>query len=75
MKAEVLQAPGLVECSPLALRSVSNATRQDARDFLRLAGGIPIRPQVEPFPLEEANQALLLLKEGKIQGAGVLAVS
>lgn len=56
------------------LRSVANATRQDGSDFLRLAAEIPVRTEVEVFPLAEANRALRLLKEGKIQGAGVLAV-
>jgi len=56
------------------VRSVTNATRQDAEDFLRLAAEIPIRTEIEVFPLEEANRALLLLKEGRIQGAGVLRI-
>jgi len=54
------------------VRSVSNATRQDAQDFLRLAAEIPVSTMVEAFPLDEANRVLLLLKEGRIQGAGVL---
>ncbi|MBI2846689.1 MAG: zinc-dependent alcohol dehydrogenase family protein [Chloroflexi bacterium] len=57
------------------LRSVSNATRKDAQDLLRLAVEIPVRTEVQVFPLEEANRALLLLKQGKIQGAGVLKVT
>jgi len=36
------------------------------------AAEIPITPEVQEFKLEEANQALILLKQGKIQGAGVL---
>lgn len=55
-----------------AVRSVSNATREDAREFLRLAAEIPVRTTVQAFSLEEANGALELLKQGKIQGAGVL---
>lgn len=54
------------------VKSVSNATRQDARDFLRLAAEIPVVTEVQAFPLEEANRALLLLKQGRMQGAGVL---
>lgn len=57
------------------VRSVTNSTRKDAEDLLELAGKIPIRAEVQEFPLEEANRALLLLKQGKIQGAGVLRVS
>jgi len=54
------------------LKSVANITRSDARDFLPLAAEIPIVPEVQEFSLEEANSALILLKQGKIQGAGVL---
>ncbi len=54
------------------LRSVANSTRQDAHEILRLAGEIPIRTEIETFALEEANEALLRLKESRIRGAGVL---
>ncbi len=57
------------------LRSVANSTREDARSFLRLAGEIPVRVEVETFKLEEANQALQALKHSKIHGAGVLSIS
>lgn len=56
------------------VRSVANNTRQDGEDFLRLAAEIPIHTEVQTFALEEANRALRLLKEGKIQGSGVLAI-
>jgi propanol-preferring alcohol dehydrogenase len=56
------------------IRSVANSTKQDAIDFLRVAAEIPVKTEVEIFPLVEANSALQLLKAGKIQGAGVLAV-
>ena len=56
------------------IRSVANSTRQDAMDFLELAAEIPVRTEVETFPLREANRALRLLKESKIRGAGVLVV-
>ena len=54
------------------IKSVANVTRKDAQDFLPLAAEIPIIPQVQEFKLEEANEALILLKQGKIQGAAVL---
>jgi propanol-preferring alcohol dehydrogenase len=54
------------------IKSVANITRRDAQEFLPLAAEIPILPEVQEFRLEEANQALILLKQGKIQGAGVL---
>ncbi len=56
------------------IRSVANLTRQDGEEFLRIAGEIPVKTEVEVFPLEEANQALQKLKESKIRGAGVLKV-
>jgi alcohol dehydrogenase, propanol-preferring len=56
------------------IRSVANSTRQDAIDFLKIAAEIPVRTEVEVFPLSEANRALQLLKESKIQGAGVLNI-
>jgi propanol-preferring alcohol dehydrogenase len=54
------------------IKSVANITRKDAQEFLSLAAEIPIIPEVQEFRLDEANQALVLLKQGKIQGAGVL---
>jgi propanol-preferring alcohol dehydrogenase len=54
------------------IKSVANITRKDALEFLPLAAEIPILPEVQEFRLEEANEALILLKEGKIQGAGFL---
>jgi len=57
------------------VKSVANITRKDASEFLPLAAEIPILPQVQEFKLEEANRALILLKQGKIQGAGVLRIS
>ena len=56
------------------LRSVANLTRQDGRDFLALAPQVPVRTQVEVFPLEEAQAALDRLRSGAVRGAVVLAV-
>jgi alcohol dehydrogenase, propanol-preferring len=56
------------------LRSVANLTRRDGEDFLALAPKVPIRTQVEAFPLSAANEALESLRSGKIQGAAVLVV-
>jgi len=56
------------------VKSVANVTRRDAKEFLPLAAEIPIMPEVREFKLEEANEALILLKEGKIRGAGVLSI-
>jgi propanol-preferring alcohol dehydrogenase len=54
------------------IKSVANITRRDAQEFLLLAAKIPVIPDIQEFKLEEANQGLILLKQGKIQGAGVL---
>ncbi|MBA7636295.1 putative alcohol dehydrogenase AdhA [subsurface metagenome] len=56
------------------IKSVANITRKDVQYFLPLAAEIPIIPEVQEFGLEEANEALLLLKQGKIQGAAVLRI-
>ena len=57
------------------IKSVANVTRRDIREFLDLAAQIPIIPEVEEYPLEEANRALAELKEGNIRGAKVLRIS
>jgi propanol-preferring alcohol dehydrogenase len=54
------------------IRSVANMTRQNARDFLKIAHELQIRPQVTVFPLEDANQALLAVKEETGQGSAVI---
>src|SRR6202050_1496477 len=56
------------------IRSVANNTRQDGEDFLLIAAEIPIRTQVQDFPLSEANQALATLKNDAIRGAAVLRI-
>jgi len=56
------------------IKSVANITRKDVQEFLPLAAKIPIIPEVQEFKLEEANWALTSLKQGKIQGAGVLSM-
>jgi propanol-preferring alcohol dehydrogenase len=57
-----------------AVLSVANNTRQDAREFLAEAARIPVKTQVEVFPLEAANTALEKLKNDAIRGAAVLTV-
>jgi alcohol dehydrogenase, propanol-preferring len=56
------------------IRSVANNTRRDGEEFLKLAAEIPIRTQVQMFPLSEANRALNSLKNDAISGAAVLRV-
>jgi len=57
-----------------SVRSVTASTRQDGIELLEAAAEIPIRTEIQSFPLKEANRALQLLKAGKITGAGVLEV-
>jgi propanol-preferring alcohol dehydrogenase len=57
------------------VRSVANLTRKDAHEFMRLAPTIPIRTEVETFPLEQANEALSRLRAGHVRGAAVLAIA
>lgn len=54
------------------VRSVANLTRRDGEDFLALAPQVPVRTRVESLPLEQANDALTRLREGRISGAAVL---
>ena len=56
------------------IRSVANSTREDGREFLAEAAGIPVKTSVQTFPLEAANDALIALKNDAIRGAGVLVV-
>ncbi|MDQ3812989.1 MAG: zinc-dependent alcohol dehydrogenase family protein [Armatimonadota bacterium] len=57
------------------VRSVANATRQDAAELMRLAGEIPIKTEVEVLPLEQANAALERVKHSQSAGATVLEVA
>jgi propanol-preferring alcohol dehydrogenase len=56
------------------IKSVANVARRDVAEFLELAARIPIIPEVQQFSLEDANMALLELKERKIRGAKVLMI-
>jgi propanol-preferring alcohol dehydrogenase len=57
------------------IRSVANMTRQDARDFLELAGEIKLRPKVTAFPLDQVNEALAAVKNDSINGSAVIVLS
>lgn len=57
------------------IQSVANVTRADVREFLAMAAAIPLRPEVQEYPLEEANRALHELKHHRVRGAKVLRVS
>jgi len=57
------------------IRSVANLTRQDGEEFLAIAPQVPVRTEVQAFPLEQANEALERLRRGQLQGAAVLTIS
>jgi propanol-preferring alcohol dehydrogenase len=56
------------------VRSVANLTRRDGVEFLALAPRVPVRTWIEPLPLDQANQALDLVRAGRVRGAAVLAL-
>jgi propanol-preferring alcohol dehydrogenase len=57
------------------VRSVANLTRRDGEQLLALAPVVPVRTEVERFPLAEAENALARLRAGSIRGAAVLTVA
>lgn len=57
------------------VRSVANLTRQDGEEFLQLAPQVPVRTQVQLYPLSDANQALEDLRRGRVRGAAVLVIT
>ena len=56
------------------IRSVANMTRDDARDFLKIAHDLNIRPKVTKFSLEDANAALLAVKDETEEGSAVIVL-
>jgi propanol-preferring alcohol dehydrogenase len=56
------------------IRSVTNMTRVDARDFLELAGKIDLKPEATAFPLERVNDALRSVKSDTLDGAAVVVM-
>ena len=56
------------------IKSVANVSRRDVSEFLTLAADMHIKPEIQEFPLEDANEALLELKDRKIRGAKVLRI-
>ncbi|HEY1801980.1 MAG TPA: zinc-dependent alcohol dehydrogenase family protein [Terriglobales bacterium] len=56
------------------MRSVANMTREDARDFLKIAAEIRLSPKVTQFSLDQANEALAAVKNDAIDGAAVIVV-
>ncbi len=56
------------------IKTVANVTHLDIAELLPLAAQVPLRPQVQAYPLAEANRALLELKQGPVRGAKVLLI-
>ncbi|MFB3902081.1 MAG: zinc-dependent alcohol dehydrogenase family protein [Acidobacteriota bacterium] len=56
------------------IRSVANLTREDGRMLLRAAAEVPVRTSVQPFRLDQANEALEELRSGHVEGAAVLVL-
>lgn len=56
------------------IRSVANFTRTDAREFLALAAELPIRTEIDRYPLSEANSALADIRASTVAGAAVLQI-
>ena len=57
------------------IRSVANLTRRDGEEFLDIAPKVPVRTQVHPYPLADANRALDDLAHGRFEGAAILTVA
>jgi propanol-preferring alcohol dehydrogenase len=55
-----------------SVSSVANLTREDGREFMRIAAEVPLHPIVQPFALAQASEALQALADGKLRGAAVL---
>jgi propanol-preferring alcohol dehydrogenase len=58
-----------------SVRSVANLTRRDGEEFMELAPRVPVRTEVQVYPLQDANTALDDLRAGRVAGAAVLSVS
>ena len=55
-----------------SLRSVANVTREDVRQVLALTTKVPIRTEVDRYPMADANRALVDLRDGPVHGSAVL---
>jgi alcohol dehydrogenase, propanol-preferring len=70
--SDIPQMPYELLWGERTLRSVANLTRADGEEFLALAPLVPVRTEVETFPLGDANEALDRLRSGRIRGSAVL---
>jgi propanol-preferring alcohol dehydrogenase len=81
LDAAIIFAPSDIPSFPYELlweervvRSVANLTRKDGEDFFELASEIQLKTETRLFPLQEANEALAAVRNGKIEGAAVLVM-
>jgi propanol-preferring alcohol dehydrogenase len=72
--SDIPQFPYQILWEERIVRSVANLSRRDGEELLAIAPKVPIKTDVEIFPLASANYALLRLREGRIQGAAVLTI-
>ena len=56
------------------IKSVANVTRKDVKEFIRIASEIPFRPEVQEYPFNKANEAIMDIKNRKVKGGKVLMV-
>ncbi|HET9120358.1 MAG TPA: zinc-dependent alcohol dehydrogenase family protein [Solirubrobacterales bacterium] len=57
-----------------SVRSVANLTRQDGEEFIALAPEVPVKTEIQVYPLDQANQALDDMRHGRVRGTAVLAI-
>ena len=57
------------------MRSVANLTRTDGEEFMALAPTVPVRTEIQAYPLTDANLALNDLRHGRVRGAAVLSIA
>jgi alcohol dehydrogenase, propanol-preferring len=73
--SDIPQFPYSLLWEERVIRSVANLTRQDGEEFLALAPQVPVRTVVKVFPLEQAGEALELLRRGQLEGAAVIKLN
>ena len=57
------------------IKSVANVTRQDVREFIRIAANMKFKPEIQTYSFDDANRAILDIKNKNIKGAKVLMVN
>ncbi|MGQ0835622.1 MAG: zinc-dependent alcohol dehydrogenase family protein [Gammaproteobacteria bacterium] len=70
--SDIPQFPYRLLWGERSVSSVANLTRRDGEEFMRIAAEVDLRPAIETFPLERANEALARLRDGRLKGAAVL---